>query len=39
MPKEAIERGGALKVLPLGRIAGEIQAYGRLSGEPRAALR
>jgi two-component system chemotaxis response regulator CheB len=39
MPKEAIERGAAAKVLALGRIAGEIQSYARLAAEPRAATR
>jgi two-component system, chemotaxis family, protein-glutamate methylesterase/glutaminase len=29
MPKEAIQRGAAGKVLPLGRVAGEIITYGR----------
>lgn len=31
MPKEAIARGGASKVVPLARVAGEITAYGRLA--------
>ena len=39
MPKEAIERGGAMKVVPLGKVAHEIQSYGRMAGEPRAASR
>ncbi len=29
MPKEAIARGGVTKVVPLGRVAGEITAYAR----------
>ena len=29
MPKEAIQRGAAVKVLPLNRVAGEITTYGR----------
>ena len=28
MPKEAIQRGGAMRVLPLSRVAAEIQTYG-----------
>jgi two-component system chemotaxis response regulator CheB len=39
MPKEAIERGAAMKVLPLSRIAGEIQSFARLAAEPKAAAR
>jgi two-component system chemotaxis response regulator CheB len=39
MPKEAIERGAAMKVLPLGRIAADLQAWARAAGEPRAASR
>ena len=38
MPKEAIMRGAATKVLPLNRVAADIMAYARLS-EPRAAER
>jgi two-component system chemotaxis response regulator CheB len=29
MPKEAIQRGAAAKIVPLGRVAGEIETYGR----------
>jgi len=29
MPKEAIQRGAAVKILPLGRVANEITTYGR----------
>ncbi|KQN78345.1 chemotaxis response regulator protein-glutamate methylesterase [Devosia sp. BK] len=29
MPKEAIQRGAAVRVLPLSRMAGEINAFGR----------
>ena len=29
MPKEAIQRGAAVKIVPLNRIAAEIEAYGR----------
>jgi two-component system chemotaxis response regulator CheB len=32
MPKEAIQRGAAAKVLPLGRIANEISNHARMSG-------
>lgn len=32
MPKEAIQRGAAAKVLPLGRVANEINNYARMSG-------
>lgn len=39
MPKEAIERGAAIKVLPLNRIAAEIQSYARQAAEPRTATR
>jgi two-component system chemotaxis response regulator CheB len=39
MPKEAIDRGAAMKVLPLNRIAAEIQTYGRNASEPRTASR
>jgi len=36
MPKEAIQRGGADRILPLSRMAGEITTHGRkaLAGEP-----
>jgi two-component system chemotaxis response regulator CheB len=33
MPKEAIQRGAAAKILPLGRVAGEILAYARTAAE------
>jgi two-component system chemotaxis response regulator CheB len=39
MPKEAIERGAAMKVLPLSGIASEIQSFARLAAEPRAVAR
>jgi two-component system chemotaxis response regulator CheB len=39
MPKEAIMRGAANKVLPLNRVANEIMSYARLAAEPRAAER
>jgi two-component system chemotaxis response regulator CheB len=39
MPKEAIERGAAMKVLPLKRIPAEIISHHRLAAEPRAASR
>ena len=29
MPKEAIQRGAAALILPLGKMAGEITAFGR----------
>src|SRR6218665_2461234 len=29
MPKEAIQRGAAVKIVPLNRVAGEIEAHGR----------
>jgi two-component system chemotaxis response regulator CheB len=32
MPKEAIQRGAAVKVLPLGRVANEINTYARMAG-------
>jgi two-component system chemotaxis response regulator CheB len=35
MPKEAIQRGAAQKVLPLGRVAGEIMAQARAAAELR----
>lgn len=31
MPKEAIQRGGAVKVLPLGRVANEINTYAKMA--------
>ncbi|HTJ57333.1 MAG TPA: chemotaxis response regulator protein-glutamate methylesterase [Devosiaceae bacterium] len=37
MPKEAIQRGAAMKVLPLGRIAGEITAYARAAADLQGA--
>ena len=39
MPKEAIDRGGVMKVLPLNRIAAEITAYARTAREPHAVAR
>ncbi|MGN6158368.1 MAG: protein-glutamate methylesterase/protein-glutamine glutaminase [Devosia sp.] len=39
MPKEAIDRGAVMKVLPLNRIAAEITTYSRTSGEQRAVAR
>lgn len=36
MPKEAIQRGAAAKVVPLGRVAAEIDLYGR--NAPRAGI-
>jgi two-component system chemotaxis response regulator CheB len=39
MPKEAIERGAAMKVLALKRIPADILAWARLNAEPRAASR
>lgn len=38
MPKEAIQRGAACKVLPLRRMAGEIIRHGAAVGERKAAL-
>lgn len=32
MPKEAIQRGAAAKVLPLGRVANEINTYAKMAG-------
>jgi two-component system chemotaxis response regulator CheB len=32
MPKEAIQRGAAVKVLALGKVANEITTYGRMAG-------
>jgi len=37
MPKEAIQRGAAMKVLPLGRLAGEITTWSRNASELRGA--
>lgn len=37
MPKEAIQRGAASKVLPLSRVANEIMLYARMTAEQRAA--
>jgi len=39
MPKEAIDHGGVMKVLPLNRIAAEITAYARTAREPHAVAR
>ncbi len=39
MPKEAIQRGGAMRVLPLNRVAAEIQTYASAGRETRAAQR
>lgn len=39
MPKEAIERGAVMKVLPLKRISAEILSWSRLAAEPRSASR
>jgi two-component system chemotaxis response regulator CheB len=39
MPKEAIERGAAMKVLPLKRIPADILSWARLTAEPRSASR
>jgi two-component system chemotaxis response regulator CheB len=39
MPKEAIERGAAMKVLALKRIPADILSWARLNAEPRAASR
>ncbi len=36
MPKEAILRGAHNKILPLGKVAGEIVNYGRAAGSARA---
>ena len=32
MPKEAIQRGAAVKVMALGKVANEITTYGRMAG-------
>ena len=37
MPKEAIQRGAAQRVLPLSRMAGEIMAFAQGAGELRGA--
>jgi len=37
MPKEAIQRGAAMRVLPLNRMAAEIQTYGSAGRDGRAA--
>jgi two-component system chemotaxis response regulator CheB len=37
MPKEAIQRGAASKIMPLNRIANEIMTYSRMTPEQRAA--
>ena len=39
MPKEAIQRGAAAKILPLGRMAGEIMAAVSRPIEPKVAAR
>lgn len=39
MPKEAIDRGAAMKVLPLDRIAAEIQSYARKAADFAVASR
>ena len=39
MPKEAIQRGAAAKILPLGRMAGEIMAAAARPIEPKVAAR
>jgi two-component system chemotaxis response regulator CheB len=39
MPKEAIQRGAAAKILPLGRMAGEIMAVAARPIEPKVAAR
>ena len=39
MPKEAIERGAAMKVLALKRIPADILSWARFVGEPRSAVR
>lgn len=36
MPKEAIQRGAAAKIVPLGRVAAEIDLYGR--NAPKAGM-
>ena len=37
MPKEAIQRGAAMKVLPLSRVAAEIMGFARSSADLRGA--
>lgn len=37
MPKEAIQRGAAMRVLPLNRMAAEILTYARAAGDQRGA--
>jgi two-component system chemotaxis response regulator CheB len=37
MPKEAIQRGAAQRVLPLSRMAGEIMAFAQGAAELRGA--
>ena len=37
MPKEAIQRGAAMRVLPLNRVAAEIQTYGGAGRDLRTA--
>ncbi len=37
MPKEAIQRGAAVRTLPLGKMAAEITAFGRQSGSGAGA--
>jgi two-component system chemotaxis response regulator CheB len=39
MPKEAIQRGAAMKILPLGRVAGDIVSHASLSTEQRTLAR
>jgi two-component system chemotaxis response regulator CheB len=39
MPKEAIQRGAASKVLPLNRVAGEILNYARTAHDARASAK
>jgi two-component system chemotaxis response regulator CheB len=29
MPREAIQRGAAVRIVPLARVAAEVEAYGR----------
>ncbi len=37
MPKEAIQRGAAVRTLPLGKMAAEITAFGRQTGSGAGA--
>lgn len=37
MPKEAIQRGAAMRVLPLSKMAGEIAAFARAASRPTGA--